>query len=187
MEKSTEIGKLAAALVAVQLEMPTVKKDSVNPFFKSKYADLATVLQALLPVLTKNGLCIVQQVSNLDGDTALTTTLMHISGEYISATRPLILPKADPQGQGSAITYARRYDAMAIIGMVADKDDDGNKATVSLEDLAESKKDMVNALKKNGMEVFSEQIDYVEKVIGKRTIDDPKEAEQVIKSLKEKK
>ena len=133
--QSESVTKLATALVAVQSEMPTLVKSANNPFFKSKYVDLATVMESILPILTKNGLAITQFVSNLDGQSALTTTLVHTSGEYMSATMPLLLPKNDPQGQGSAITYARRYGAMAALGIVADEDDDGNKAARAYQEM----------------------------------------------------
>jgi hypothetical protein len=132
--QSETLSKLATSLVAVQAEMPKLVKSANNPFFKSKYVDLATVMESILPILAKNGLALTQFVSNLDGQSALTTTLLHTSGEYISATMPLLLPKNDPQGQGSAITYARRYGAMAALGIVADEDDDGNKAAKSYQE-----------------------------------------------------
>lgn len=140
IKKSKTIGELAKALCAAQGQMPAAKKDATNPFFNSKYADLSSVMATAIPVLSKHGLSISQLISNLDGGSALETILMHESGEYVSATMPLLLKgvKAknsdvllppDSQSQGSAITYARRYAFMAAIGMVADDDDDGNAAT----------------------------------------------------------
>lgn len=208
MKTSEQIAALASALLAVQKELPTVKKGKVNPFFKNKYADLASVLQALLPIITKNGLVLTQQVSNIDGMSALTTTLIHESGEYISSTRPLLLSKEDPQGQGSAITYARRYDAMAIIGMIADEDDDGNRATTSYVPngttqhnkvkpearMAEYGKDqdavtarglMVQEFFDKGITNYKDQSAFIKQLIGKEAPTDIKEVEQVITALKE--
>lgn len=123
------INELAAALNAFQAEVVTVGKDKSNPFFKSKYADLASIMLQSQPVLTKHGLSVVQLPSNLDGRPALTTIVMHKSGQSVQATIPLILAKDDPQGVGSAITYMRRYGYAAALQIVIDEDDDGNKAT----------------------------------------------------------
>lgn len=125
MKKSREINKLAKALSSAQAEMPAAKKASVNPFFKSKYADLASVMEAAVPVLTKHGLSLSQMID----EEGLTTILMHTSGQFLAATMPLYLKDQTPQSQGSATTYARRYSYMAAIGMVADEDDDGNAAS----------------------------------------------------------
>jgi hypothetical protein len=125
MEQSESIKELAAALAKVQGELKPAPKDSENPFFKSSYADLATVTKTALPVLSKNGLS-VSQVA--EGEGAITTQLMHTSGEWIRGTLTLKPVKADPQGIGSALTYARRYALAAICGL-ATEDDDGNAAT----------------------------------------------------------
>jgi len=127
---SPTIQKLATALIATQAALPTVPKDKENPFFHSKYAGLETVMPLALAVLTEHGLGLVQSVGHdANGATTLTTILMHESGEWIGDTQPLLLAKADPQGQGSAITYARRYAVMAMLGLVAEADDDGNAAS----------------------------------------------------------
>jgi len=138
MISSKEINELATALVAAQAEFSAVPKGSTNPFFKSKYAALPDVVAHAAPVLARNGLAVTQSISfgismaqgQLPFDT-LTTTLMHKSGQYIENEMLLHLPKQDPQGQGSAVTYARRYSYMAILGLVADDDDDGNAASRS--------------------------------------------------------
>jgi hypothetical protein len=142
--RSEQINELAAALVTAQGEFSAVPKNSTNPFFKSKYADLATVVETAAPVVAKNGLAVSQYIDTLeDNSNALTTYLMHKSGQFIAHTMPLMLSKADAQGQGSAITYARRYAYMAVLGLVADEDDDGNaatKATVSTPTAASDKR-----------------------------------------------
>lgn len=127
--QSESLTKLATALSAAQAEFSAVPKESANPFFKSKYADLATVVQVATPVLTKHGLSISQHISNDDGLDTMTTYLLHTSGEYIAHSMRLHLTKDDAQGQGSAVTYARRYSYMATLGLVADNDDDGNAAS----------------------------------------------------------
>ncbi|APQ42166.1 hypothetical protein PBI_MRMAGOO_62 [Mycobacterium phage MrMagoo] len=125
--------ELAAALVAAQAEFGAVAKDTANPFFKSKYADLPAVKAEAQPVLAKHGLAVIQEPGFLvlDGkihDT-LTTTVVHSSGQARTSTMILRPVKADPQAQGSAITYAKRYAFMAVLGLVADEDDDGNAAS----------------------------------------------------------
>ena len=122
---SNDINELAAALVAAQADFDAVPKTDTNPFFKSKYAGLPTVVKSATPILTKHGLAISQFV---DGD-GLTTYLLHTSGQFIAHTMTLHLIKQDPQSQGSAITYARRYAYMSALGLVADEDDDGNRAS----------------------------------------------------------
>jgi len=127
---SESLNELATALVAAQAEFGAVPKGSVNPFFKSKYAALPDVVSHATPILSKHGLAISQFIDGeyTEGD-ALTTYLLHSSGQFISHTMRLHLVKDDPQAQGSAVTYARRYAYMAALGLVADEDDDGNKAT----------------------------------------------------------
>lgn len=126
MNHSESISKLSTALVAFHSKMGKVSKDSVNPYFNSKYASLSTILSAVTPVLTEAGLSIVQMPT---GENELQTTLIHSSGEWISSTMKLAPIKADPQAQGSAITYARRYAVGAILSLNIDEDDDANAAT----------------------------------------------------------
>ena len=128
MEHSETINQIAAAVIAAQGEMGSAKKTADNPFFKSKYADLAAVVETARPVLTRHGLGVVQS-ADCDGELAVVETLLvHTSGEWFKSRTVLKPTKADPQGMGSAVTYARRYAYMAIIGMAAE-DDDGNAAS----------------------------------------------------------
>lgn len=130
MERSESIGKLALALSKAQAEMRPAIKDAVNPHFKSKYADLASVWEAARAPLAKQELTVVQlPTESEEGRVALTTVLMHSSGEYIGSTYSTRLVKNDAQGVGSALTYLRRYALAAILGIVADEDDDGNAAS----------------------------------------------------------
>lgn len=130
MAMSESIQNLAAALIEAQTSLPKVPKDKTNPFFKSNYAGLDSVMPAALKVLTDHGLGLVQSVGqDGNGNTTLTTVLLHKSGEWYADTQPLLLVKADPQSQGSAITYARRYAVMSVLGLVAEEDDDGNRAS----------------------------------------------------------
>lgn len=128
MEKSESIKELATALAKAQSEVGNAKKDSNNPFFNSKYADLATVMDVIKPVFTKHGLSFVQMPGH-DGDMlTVTTMLLHSSGEYISQVAKVRPVKPDPQAAGSAITYLRRY-ALAAFAGIAQEDDDGNGAS----------------------------------------------------------
>lgn len=131
MAKSDSIENLAKALVAAQGEFIAIPKTDSNPFFKSKYAGLPAVVEAASSILAKNGLAVSQFITASEEHQKqyLTTYLLHTSGEYIVHDMELMLSKQDAQGQGSAITYARRYSYMAVLGLVADDDDDGNAAS----------------------------------------------------------
>jgi|DEB19_MinimDraft_3_1074340.scaffolds.fasta_scaffold04394_4 hypothetical protein len=130
MKQSEQINELAAALAKAQSEIKTAGKGKENPFFKSSYADLAMVREACIEALTKNNLAVTQS-TDFDGDvTWLETTLMHSSGQWISGRYRLKPVKDDPQGMGSAVTYAKRYALAAMVGVVSvDEDDDGEAAS----------------------------------------------------------
>ena len=121
---SNELDKLAPAIVALQADLKPVEKTAANPFFHSKYAPLPEVMKAVQPLLAAHKLAVLQFPSHLDGQSALRTVLIHESGQKIEDVTPLLLAKDDPQGQASAQTYARRYGVMAVLGLVADEDDD---------------------------------------------------------------
>lgn len=128
MASSEQINELATALSLAQADMKAVGKDSTNPFFKSKYAGLPEVVKTASPIISAHGLSVTQTMGfNGEVDT-LTTWLLHKSGQFINDTMRLHLSKEDAQGHGSATTYARRYSYMAILGLVAEEDDDGEKA-----------------------------------------------------------
>lgn len=122
-------GPLAKALVTAQKASEAVKKASTNPAFKSKYADLAGVVEAVVPALNEAGVAVLQPPA-FDGEwVSVDTTLLHEGGSSVSCTLKLRPTKNDPQGVGSAITYARRYSLLAMTG-AAPEDDDGNAASV---------------------------------------------------------
>lgn len=128
MKQSDSIAALAPALVAALAELEGVKKDSKNPHFKNDYASLEAVSEASRPILAKHDLCAFQSPGHMEGQTiTVTTRLLHKSGEWIEGEIQLPIGKNDPQGAGSAITYARRYALMAMLG-VAPVDDDGEGA-----------------------------------------------------------
>lgn len=127
MNKSEDTKELATALAKAQGEISDAAKDATNPFFNSTYATLAAVLQVIRPVLSKNGLAIVQTPwTNKEGANInfhLNTTILHSSGQWISGDLELLIGKKDMQGIGSAISYARRYMASAMAGLTQEDDD----------------------------------------------------------------
>ena len=129
MNHSESIAKLATALSIVQGKLTHAKKDSANPFFKSKYADLESVWDACRNLLAENGLAVMQFPGEfVDGTMSLNTVLTHSSGEYMSYLMSVPVTKPDAQGAGSALTYMRRYALAAVVGVVQ-ADDDGNAAS----------------------------------------------------------
>ena len=132
VSQSDTVAKVTAALVTAQGAFPTVEKNSTNPHFKAQYADLTAIVETVRPHLAKAGLAVIQFPDELQGEPALTTRLVHSSGEYLQATTPLALAprgaKPNAQEVGSAMTYARRYGMQAVLGLVAE-DDDGNAAS----------------------------------------------------------
>jgi hypothetical protein len=124
---------IAAALAAAQIRMGKALKTSTNPHFKSKYADLSSVMSACLPSLNSEGIAVVQlPVSGDQGDQSLRTIFMHSeTSETVECTIPLIIQKNDMQNLGSALTYARRYGIQCLAGLAA-YDDDGNAACMSV-------------------------------------------------------
>lgn len=128
MNKSESIKELATALCKAQGEMKFAVKDAANPFFKSRYADLASVIEAVKIPFANNGISFVQGTDFEDTAVIIETMLMHSSGEWLSSRLKMQPVKNDPQSVGSAITYGKRYGLQAIAGVPSD-DDDGNAAT----------------------------------------------------------
>ncbi|MFA4871290.1 MAG: ERF family protein [Pedobacter sp.] len=128
MRQSESIKEIATALARAQGQIEGARKDANNPFFHNDYADLSSVWDACRQPLSDNGLSVSQTTDISEGQLVLNTTLLHSSGEWIEGIYPINPIKNDPQGYGSAITYARRYTLSAIVG-VAPKDDDGNVAS----------------------------------------------------------
>lgn len=131
MNKSDGINELATALSKAQGEIKGALKDQSNPYFKSKYADLGSVVEAIRAPLAKYGLSYTQLTEPSEKDEVrVETVILHSSGQWISSLLALPVSKADAQGFGSALTYARRYGLSAAFG-VAPEDDDGNAAVES--------------------------------------------------------
>jgi len=204
-----ELDKLAPALVGLQADLTPVTKSAVNPFFKSHYAPLPEVMEAVQPLLAKHKLAITQFLSHLDGQSAMRTILLHESGQYIEDVQPLLLVKNDPQSQGSATTYARRYGVMSVLGVVADDDDDGNKATQARQSapkevitkrsdttntaeafgeeqetvLARAKQTINKELEAQGYSLPLQKKVFINKVLEKNTIDNLDDCELVMAQL----
>ncbi len=133
MERSENIKELATALAKYHAKAETVKKDGKNPHYKNDYATLDNILDTTRPVLAEFGLSILQLPV---GENGLTTILLHESGEYISETYFMPSKQNDPQGNGSRLTYQRRYALGAILGVATEKDDDGNAASLPTKPLS---------------------------------------------------
>jgi hypothetical protein len=138
------INEIAAAFAKAQLEMQNPVFDSKNPHFRSSYASLASVRNSIVPVLAKHGIAFSQDVTTGDGWVACKTMLLHSGGQSLHYG-PTVFPvvKKDAHGYGAAMTYVRRYTAMAIAGVVGDVDDDanasvGNNASVSVTPISAS-------------------------------------------------
>lgn len=128
MNKSESIDQLCVALSLTQSQMRGAVKDSENPFYKSKYADLQSIWEAIRDPLTKNGLSISQLTDTNGAELYLETILLHKSGQWVSGRIPVLMKERSAQAMGSAITYARRYALAAIVG-IYQEDDDGDAAT----------------------------------------------------------
>jgi len=158
---------ISQALVKFQAQLKPVSKDSENPFFKSSYADLSSILQAIMPVLSANGLALSQPMKVQDGGTILITRLIHESGESLESE--MILPShADPQKFGSLISYYKRYQLSALLSIsTKDEDNDGNmtapvnnytqKAPVAASNNTLASDAQKNAMRKMGIQ-FSDNV-----------------------------
>lgn len=121
---------LHEAIVKAQGEFPVIPKDKIGDAgaYRYSYADLASILALVRPVLSKHGLALVQRLENPGGEPSLRTELIHIDGEAIAGSFPLGTIPANPQQLGSLLTYLRRYAIVAILGIAAEDDDDGKAA-----------------------------------------------------------
>ena len=177
MNKSDTIASLAAALNKAQAEMSGAKKSAKNPFFKSNYANLEEVINCVKEPFADNGLSFVQFPISGDGVAGVETTIMHESGEFISGEFMLKCSKNDPQGMGSAITYARRYGLQSACG-IPSEDDDGNAAS--------AKKPAMTAKEASNKINDAKTVDALVKVWNSLPID-LKQNESVIQSKNEQK
>ncbi len=131
MNKSESIKELASALNRMQGELKNAPQNSVNPFFKSKYTDLSTLIDHARTLLTKNGLAIVQGNEMSENGIVITTLLTHESGEWIESQLYMPIEERSAQKIGGVITYGRRYAYSAMLGIASEEDDDGNYSSRS--------------------------------------------------------
>ncbi len=131
MKKSDEINEISKAMALAQGEMKPAFKGTVNPFFKSRFANLEQVWDSIREPLTKNGLSSIQDVKTTPTGVEIVTCILHSSGQWLEfGPLEMQLLKKDPQSLGSAITYGKRYALCAALGIVTgDEDDDGEAAT----------------------------------------------------------
>lgn len=163
---STEIKDLAAALSKAQSEMNSAKKTKENPYFKSSYADLESVVSSSRPALTKNGLSVVQQIIDENSGSWLITTLLHTSGQWIKSKKRIVPQKTDIQSVSSHTTYLKRMCYASLIGVVAGENDDDGEADVATSRETFAKGTALNTKynpKHNSSEVItSEQLEELE-------------------------
>lgn len=158
-----------AALAAAQAEFKPVVKNCVNPAFKSKYADLQSILDATRPALNRHGLFLFQRVASSKDGVSVETCITHATGGTLSGGVlfiPVISPKNPSQAFGSAETYARRYSLSAFLGVSADEDDDGNGAEMDeqakmQERLASALVDLATEAAHRGMTAYKEFYEYL--------------------------
>lgn len=126
---SPTLGELATALAKAQAEMPLAEATATNPFFKSKYTDMAMYIKTSRPALARNGLSVSQFITPGAHGQQLCTMLLHASGEYLSSIAEINPPKTDIQSLGSYLTYLKRYMYASMVGCVSgSEDDDGESA-----------------------------------------------------------
>lgn len=168
MKKSEQVDKLAAALCKAQAEMGGAVKDAKNPFFKSSYADLTSVIKAIKEPFANNGLSYSQfpVTSEGGGGVGVVTVLLHSSGQWIESEFYLPLAKKDPQGGGSAITYARRYALQAMAG-IPTADDDAEAAMMRGKPVEKSREELCA----EAVEAHIDSLQYIRKVLSDPTDD----------------
>ena len=165
-EPSLQIGELFGALAKAQMEMEIAKQEARNPFFKSSYADLAAIVTASRPHLTKNGLCVIQKVVPNEKGNYLHTVLGHTSGQWIESRMIINPPKNDIQTIGSYITYLRRYSYSAMVGVVsADEDDDGEKAMKEERKNKNQEPIGTSKISKEQLEIISNELEGHEEIL----------------------
>ncbi len=128
---SEQVDQLFTALAKAQAEFTIAEYNKTNPHFKSKFADLQSYFAASRAPLAKNGLCVIQTISEQEGKPVLITLLAHASGQWIKSVMHINAIKNDMQGFGSALSYAKRYSLGAILGLASgEEDDDGEDSGV---------------------------------------------------------
>jgi hypothetical protein len=188
MNSSQTITKISIALVKAQKEMGNAVKGSTNPFFKSKYADLNAVREAVLPVFNNNGITVIQPTCVIDGKNYVETILLHESGEFLSGVTEIISDKPnDAQKHGSGLSYARRYGLSSIAGIGAE-DDDANHAS-SKQTITPMKLVSSRSLSKERLDNACKLIAAGDKKLYQKTIDsfdlEPSQIKQLLEAFAE--
>ncbi len=145
MKQSESINKLAMALVKAQAEMGGAVKDSKNPFFKSNYADLTSVIKAIKEPFANNGLAFIQFPISGEKSAGIITRLIHESGEWLEQDYMMPLLKNDSQAFGSILSYARRYSLSAMSG-IPTVDDDAESAMIRVDKIDTNMIDLISDL-----------------------------------------
>jgi len=168
MKKSEQVDKLAAALCKAQAEMGGAVKDAKNPFFKSSYADLTSVIKAIKEPFANNGLSYSQfpVTSEGGGGIGVVTILLHSSGQWIESEFYLPLAKKDPQAGGSAVTYARRYSLQSMAG-IPTAEDDAEAAMMRGKPVEKSREELCA----EAVEAHIDSLQYIRKVLSDPTDD----------------
>lgn len=158
--ESDELNELFSALSKAQADMEVAKPTKTNPFFRSKYADLANIVKSSRKHLSKNNLSVIQRIiTNGNGKMYLCTRLCHSSGQWIESKMPITPIKNDVQSIGSYITYLKRYNYSSMVGVVSSEEDDDGNAAVGNE-----KNQQKNILTKEQTKTLSKELEGSEKL-----------------------
>jgi hypothetical protein len=169
MKQSTELNLLIKALSDANTEISNPKNTALNPFYKSKYAPLDSILTMLRPIVTKNGLVIIQNVSTDDRFVSIETGIYHTSGQFIISDKlQMSAEKATAQGQGSAITYGRRYQLSAFLSIASEDDDDANHVSKKDEESEKKKGEITKAFEVIEKVKTKDELFKIEKFIAER-------------------
>jgi hypothetical protein len=164
--QSDQINELAAAMAKAQGEYSRITHNRDNPYFKSRFADLDAIMEAVRPALTKNGIFFTQQTRLCDGAIILHTQLIHSSGQWIESRSRIIPPKNDPQSYGSTKSYLKRYAATALLGITVSNDpidDDGEVAMIpARENLIKGPSNKYNPKEESFDTITKEQLEELE-------------------------
>ncbi len=157
--RSEQLNELFASMSKAQADIRVAVKDSANPFFKSKYANLQAIIEASRPALCKNGLSVLQQiVTDEHGQDYLVTMLCHASGQWVSSHMRINPAKTDVQSLGSYITYLRRYAYAALVGVYDGDDDDGNQAVESSYTAAPKQPLLSNLISEDQLDIIKAEL-----------------------------
>jgi hypothetical protein len=172
MKQSNEVNEIIKALTIATGEISNPKNTAENPFFKSKYAPLGDILNMVRPILSKHGLIIIQNVSTDDRFVSIETGIYHTSGQYIISDKlQMSVEKATAQGQGSGITYGRRYQLSAFLNIASEDDDDANHVSSDKKETKKEEKqkgDLKGALKAISESKTIENLEKICKLIEAR-------------------